>query len=304
MIGPSQGSLGWYLLRIDAIANTPARSLAQAHGDIAAKLIADKKRAGLSDLTARIDDRLGQGYALSDAARDVGAVLQSTPPITADGEVLGGPAPATLPKELLPLVKTAFAMDHAGQPQLAEVDPGKSYVMFDVSQITPAAAPPLAQIKAQVAAAMALEQGAQNARTAGLKVIQAVRHGSDLAAALSGLGVKLPAPLPVTLTRQQVAAMGDKVPAPVSLLFAMAPGTVKLLAQPRDQGWAVVQLKQAGSDPVAAGDPLLASAATELGQMTGNEYAEEMGAAIRAEAGVTRNPVAIRAVARQVLGGS
>ncbi|MDP9056502.1 MAG: peptidyl-prolyl cis-trans isomerase [Pseudomonadota bacterium] len=301
LIGPIKGPLGWHLLRIDAIEEKPGRSLAQARADIAAKLSADRHRAALADLTGRIDDRLGQGYALTDAAKDLGLPLQTTPPITADGKVPGAPT-TTLPKELSPLLRTAFTMDRTNQPQLAEVEAGKTYVIYDVSQITPSAPAPLAQIKGDVTAAMVLEQGATNARLAAQKLLAEVRKGTDLAAGLNGLGVKLPPPSPVSISRDQLAAMGQKVPAPLSLLFAMAPNTIKLMAAPINEGWIVVQLKQIQSDPLTATDPLLASAATELGQMTGNEYAEEMGHAMRGEVGVTRNPVAIKAVAAQAVG--
>ena len=303
LVGPVQGPLGWHLLRIEAITDKPARSLAQAKAEIAAKLAADKHRAALSDITAKLDDKLGRGYALTDAAKDLGLPLQSTPPIIADGHVLGAPN-AALPKELATLFKTAFTMDQPHMPQLAEVDPGKTYVAYDVDQITPAAPAPLAQIKGDVAAAMALEQGYADAQRAAQKVLAAVRKGTPLATAITGLGVKLPPPSPVSFMREQIAAMGQNVPAPVSLLFAMAPNTIKLLAAPRNQGWIVVQLQQIQTDAVAPTDPLLATATTELGQTTGNEYTEEMGLAMRAEVGVTRNPAAIKSVAAQAVGSN
>lgn len=303
LVGPVKGPLGWHLLRIDAIQDKPARSLAQARGEIAAKLIADKHRAALSDLTAKLDDRLGQGYALSDAAKDLGLPLQSTPPITADGHVPGVPN-AALPRELASLFKTAFGMEQPHQPQLAEVDPGKTYIAYDVDQIAPAAPAPLAQIKGDVAAAMALEKGWASAERAARQLLMAVRKGTPLATAMNGLGVKIAPPSPISISRAQLAAMGQKVPAPVSLLFAMAPQTVKLISAPGNRGWIVVQLQQILSDPVAANDPLLATATSELGQMTGNEYTEEMGLAMRAEAGVTRNPTAIKAVAAQAVGSN
>ena len=303
LVGPIKGPLGWYLLRIDAVEDKPARTLEQARADIAAKLSADRHRAALADLTAKIDDRLGQGYALTDAAKDLGLPLQATPPITADGHVFDAPA-ATLPKELVPLLKTAFTMDREHQPQLAEVDPGKTYVIYDVSQITPPAPAPLAQIKGTVIAEMALEQGAAAARRAARKLLLEVRKGADLATAMNGLGVKLAPPSPVSFSREQLAAMGQNVPAPLSLLFGMAPNTIKSMVAPRNQGWIVVQLKQIQSVALAPTDPLLAAAATELGQMTGNEYAEELGLAMREEVGVTRNPVAIKAVAAQAVGGN
>ena len=183
LIGPVKGSLGWHLLRIDAIQDQPARLLDQARAEIATRLGADKRRAALSDLTAKLDDRLGRGYALTDAAKDLGVALQTSAPITADGHVYDQPK-ATLPKELAPLIKTAFAMDHEKQPQLAEVETGKTFVIYDVGQITPAAAAPLAEIRNVVAAAMMGEAGAAAARSAARNVVREVRQGMGLATAL------------------------------------------------------------------------------------------------------------------------
>lgn len=303
LVGPVKGPLGWHLLRIDSVEDKPARSLAQVKSEIATKLAADKRHAALADITSKLDDRLGQGYALTDAAKDLGISLQSTPPLTADGHVYGQPT-AALPKEVAALTHTAFSMDHEHQPQLAEVATGQTYVMYDVDQIIPAAAAPLTEIKPQLVAAMAAEQGSAGARAAAQKLLAQVRKGTDFTAAIQGLGVKLAAPSPVSMGREQLAAMGEKVPPPVKLLFAMAPGTIKLLPAPNNLGWFVVQLKTVEPGTIAANDPLLASAATELGHLTGSEYAEELESAMRAEVGVTRNPVAIKAVATQAVGGN
>ncbi|MDE2301522.1 MAG: peptidyl-prolyl cis-trans isomerase [Sphingomonadales bacterium] len=303
LVGPVKGPLGWHLLRIEAITDKPARSLAQAHAEIAARLTADRQRAALADLTSRLDDRLGQGYALTDAARDVGVALQSTPAITADGHVPDQPQ-ASLPKPLLPVLKTAFAMDKTSQPQLAEIEPGKTYVIYDVSQIIPAAPPALAEVRAAVSAALAAGQGAANARIAARRLMLAVRAGTDLAAAEKTLGVALPAPAAVAIGREQLAALGQKAPPQLMLMFAMAPGTVKLMPAAQNQGWYVVVLKTITPGAVSPGDPLVQNVATELGQLAGNEYADQMVAAIREDVGVTRYPAALKTVATQVVGGN
>lgn len=82
----------------------------------------------------------------------------------------------------------------------------------------------------------------------------------------------------------------------------MAEGTVKKLEGAGDQGWFVVDLQDIVLEELEENDPLIAQARTQVGQSWGNEYAEQMLAAMRAELGVERNADAIEAVRSQLLG--
>lgn len=301
--GPIKTMLGFTLLRLDAIENKPARSLAQAHGEIAAALAIEKRRAALADTTARIEDEFDKGGALSDAAKELGVSLTTTPPITADGQVYGKPG-QTAPKELAKVVQTAFAMEHEGQPQLAELDAGKSYVMFDVSQIAPSAPAALAEIRPEVAARLLLEKGQASARAAALKVLAELKAGKDLPVALAQLGVALPPVQSVSMTRDKIPTQNGQIPPVMGLFFRMAQGTAKLMPAPNNAGWLVVQLKSVTPGQTSLQDPMVSGAVGELSQLTGREYAEELRNAIRAEVGVKRNEVAIKAVATQLGGGN
>ena len=302
-IGPVKTALGFALLRVDALDSRPARSLAQAHAEIAAALAVEKRRAALADMTARIEDEFDKGGALTDSAKELGLTLTETPPITADGQVYGKVG-ASVPKELAKVVQTAFAMDHEGQPQIAELNAGKTFVMFDVSQIAASAPAPLAEIRADVAAQLMLQKGAASARTAALKVLGEVKHGQDLHAAVAALGVALPPVQPLSMSRDKIPAQNGQIPPTLGLFFSMAQGTTKLMPAPNNAGWLVVQLRSITPGPVAPNDPLIASASSELSQLTGREYADELRAAIRAEVGIKRNEVAIRAVASQLAGSN
>ena len=55
-------------------------------------------------------------------------------------------------------------------------------------------------------------------------------------------------------------------------------------------------------DNLADNDPLIAQANSQLGQAWGNEYGEQLGAAMRQEVGVETNSDGVQAVRRQLLG--
>ena len=300
LVGPIKALLGYTLVKVDAIDGKPARDLAAATGDITKVLADQKRRAAIAAMTQKIDDGFSKGGALSDAAKDLGVPIASTGSVLASGQSTGkGPA---APAQIAKLLPAAFAMEHEGQAQIAELVPGKSFVIYDVAHITPAAPAPLAEIKGEVIAEYAMDKGQPAAEKAARKLMADVRQGKDLATAIAGLGVSLPAPQPITMSRQQLAAAQGRVPAAVTLLFSMAQGTIKLLPAPQNRGWFVVQLKQINDGQTAANDPQLAGIQNEIAQVTTREYGDALRRAIRAEATVTRNEPAIKAVAAQLAG--
>jgi len=302
LVGPVRSPLGWAVLRVDAIAAKPGKTLDQARAEIAADLSAQKKRTALTDYSAKIEDEFDNGGSLAGVAKELGLAVKETPALTADGKVYGTPGQAA-PAELARVVATAFSMEHEGQPQVAEVVPGKTFVVFDVSRIVPSAPAQIAEIRGDVLADYMLEQGSAAAKAAAEKVLAALRKGATMAAALTGLGQPgVPAPQQLDVNRQQIAQQGQGTPPPLALLFSMAQGTAKVLAAPRSQGWYVVSLAKIvpGSDAEIA--PVIPDATRELSTVTGREYAESLRVAMREEVGVKRNQAGIDAVRRQ-LGG-
>ena len=302
VVGPAKGPLGWHVLRVDTADLRAAKTLDQARAGIAAALSVTKRRAALTDYLAGIEDKFDQGGNMTDVSKDLGVTPLVTAPLTADGKVYGAPD-KTAPAELTRIIAAAFAMERANRPQLAEIEPGKKFVIFDVTDITASAPAPLAEIRADVATDIQLQKGAAASRAAADTVLAAARKGTDLGAAVSALGLPLPPVDRIDMDREKLTAMQQQVPPPIALLFSMAQGTAKLLPAPNNRGWYVAVLKAIVPGVPSVTDPLIAQAAKELGQISGREYAEAFRRAIRSEVGVTRNEAAIRAVGTQLTGG-
>ena len=295
---PVRGALGWYVLRVDAVDKRPARSLAQVRGEITEALAAEQRATALGDLTARIEEELDDGRGLSEVARELKLELKQTRPVTAAGQVFGTSEAA--PEVLAPAIETAFAMDEE-EPQLAVLEPGKRFLVFDVTDITPSAAAPLAEIRDEVAAAWRRDQGFAKAREAAGRIVKRVAAGQSLAAAMRAEKVPLPSPDAINLSREELARAGQ-VPAPLALLFSMAEGTVKQLAAPGNAGWFVVALEEVEAPQLAADDPLVSDTAAQLGQIMSEEYLDQFVRAVESEVGIERNQVAIDAVIAQLTG--
>jgi peptidyl-prolyl cis-trans isomerase D len=299
LAAPARGGLGWYVLRVDAIERQPARTLAQVRSEISAQLAAEQRRAAFAELVGRIDDQLQAGDSLTDVAAQLRATIQTSRPATADGAIYNVPGETVAP-ELSPVLQAAFEMEE-GEPQIAEVQTGQRYIIFDVAEITPSAVAPLAEIRDQVIAVWRRDRGAAAARAAADRVLQRIAAGSTLAAALEAEQPDLPPPGPVNLSREDLARQGQ-VPPPIALFFSMAKGTVKKLEDRNQNGWFVVQLAGVEPGQVAANDPIVRATLQQLGQVTGEEYVEQFVKAVEREVGVERNQAAIDAVAAQLTG--
>lgn len=299
---PARSGLGWHLMRIDGIDKRPARSLDQARAELVAQVTERKRRAAISDMSAKIEEEFDGGGNLAETAKELGLTLQTTPAITADGQVYGQPG-AKVAAELARVTQAAFAMERENQPQLAELQAGKIFIVFDVTQIQASAPAPLKDIGGDVMTAYMLEKGMAAARIAADKVAAQARKSGDLSAALASLGTPLPPVDQVNMGREQLMGRGQQVPPPLALLFSMAKGTVKLLPAPNNRGWYVVSLKEIVPGKVAPNDPMIVAAQRELGLSTGREYSDSLRRAITAELGVERNQAAIRAVRKQLDGG-
>ena len=296
---PARSTLGWYVARVDGITRTPARSLAQATPEITEEVTAKKRAAALADLSARIEEEVDSGTSLPELAETYRLEIATTPPVLADGRLFG--QQQSLNPILLGTLETAFAMDES-EPQLAELVPGSQFVVFDVEKIMPSAAPPLAEVRAQVETGWRLSEGNKAARKVANRVLGKVRGKSDVAAALAAEQTDLPPIERIDLARGQLFAREQRPPPPLVLMFSMAEGSTKLYEAPNNIGWYLVNLTDIVTEEVASDNPILLQTRQQLAPAISAEYTEQMTNAIRKEIGVERNEDAIAAVRKLKLG--
>ncbi|HIQ17155.1 MAG TPA: hypothetical protein EYH41_04020 [Novosphingobium capsulatum] len=302
---PARSGLGWHVVRVDVITHKPGKTLDQARGEIVAALSTEKRHAALLDLSSRIEDEFENHTGLADVAKAQGLTLATTAPLTSDGSVFGKTGEKA-PADVLALVQNAFAVEREGEGQIAPLADGKRIAIYEVAQIIPASPAPFDQVKDALVRDYATEQGAAKAKDAQVRVLAAMAKGASLPDALKGLGVAVPPAQPISISREQLAAMqqsGRQIPPPLVLLFAMAKNTAKPIEAPNKAGFYIVSLKSVTPGTIPAGDPFLTQAGTELGQSAGRELAEELRGAIRKDVGVTRNETAIRALRARLAGG-
>ena len=300
LTAPARSSLGWHVAQVNAVNRVPGRTLAQARGEIARTLEERNRTEALSALTEDVEGALAGGSSITQVAQDLGIEVRTTPALTADGQVYG--QAGEIDPRVRPAVATAFQMEESA-PQLAEVERGTTFLVFDVARVTESAPAPLAEIRADVAAAWRLSTGLAAARRAADAIALQARGGRALSDAVRATGVANVQVEPISLTREQLArTASQRVPPPLALLFSMAQGTAKKLEAEQGLGWYVVDLQSIEAGSIADNDPLLAQARSSLAPVVGEEYAQQFGRAMRGAVGYERNAEAFAAVRRQLSG--
>ncbi|TMM49963.1 peptidylprolyl isomerase [Qipengyuania marisflavi] len=300
---PARSALGWHLARIDKIEKVTARTLAQARGEITDAIRAEKRVSVLADRAIQIEEQFADGATLSEVADEFKLKVIATKPVIATGQIYGT-AGETAPAVLAPALATAFQMEEE-EAEVAPVSGGAAYLVYDVTDIVPAATAPLAQIAKEVEGAWRLDHGAKGAKAAADRILARVAKGQTLAAAVSAEKVGALKVEPVSLTREDLARQAaQRIPPAIALLFSMADGTTKKLEASGRLGWLVIDLDDVAMDTLDKDDPLVAQAKQQLGPVIGDEYSAQLRTAMRQAMGVERNPAAIEAVSKQLTGAN
>ena len=303
VLGPFKAPLGWIVVRVDARETTPGKTLDQAKSELVKELTDEKRKIAITDFGARFEQELDNGATLGDVAKELGVTVTETPALTANGAVFGQDG-VTAAAVLQRVVPAAFQMDGTGQPQLAEVEAGKTFVIFDVGKIAPAAPPPLNEIRANVAEDARIAKGEAAAKAAAEKVQAQVQKGVPIDLAVASLGLALPPVDHVDMDRMEVQKKGKNASRPLLLLFAMAKGKVRLMQGPRNHGWYVVMVTEVTPGKVNERSPEFDGFNKSLAQQQGEELSDQLRSGFRSEVGTTRNDGNLRKLQTQLAGGN
>jgi peptidyl-prolyl cis-trans isomerase D len=189
-------------------------------------------------------------------------------------------------------------MSQDDDAQLIPITADTRYALAAPGDIQAAAPPPLAKIRPLVAMQYKLAQGNEKAKALAEQIRAKVAKGMKLADALKGAGIPLPAPQTVGGRRADILRDGQRPPAQVAMLFAMAPGSVKTLPAGEDRGYFIVQLDGIKRGDAGSDKALLNQVRDQLSDVAGQEYGQQFERAVEKELGVKRNPNAVASVQR------
>ncbi|MEO8722729.1 MAG: peptidyl-prolyl cis-trans isomerase [Sphingobium sp.] len=298
-VGPLRSAFGWAVIRVTGIQRTPETTLDQARPVIIGLLKDQKQARLLSDFTGKLEDQIANGATFDEVVKDNGLAVETTPALIATGQNVLDPAykPST---DMAPLLKPGFGMDADDDAQLAQIVAQKRYALLDVTDVIAAAPPPLDTIRPAITQMYKLHAGAEKAREMAAALQAKIAKGMPLEQALASAGVPLPPVQKAGGRRADLMRQDKRAPAEVAILFAMKPGSVKLMPIGDDRGTFLIQL-----DAVAQGDAAKVPGLTEriradLSNVVASEYSEQFEHAIERDLGVKRNANAVATVTHEL----
>jgi peptidyl-prolyl cis-trans isomerase D len=295
---PVKSGLGWHIVRVDSIKGVAGQSLAAVRSTLVAELTKHKVDGALADFVAEIEDNISAGQTFDDVVKAKGLTAVTTPELTA-----GGIAPSALGEKpnpiLAPVLKDAFQAEPDDDAAVVTVGTD-SFALYDLDKITSSAPRPLALIKDQVASDFAIDRGSRAAKKIAEAVAAKANAGTALSAAISGAGVALPAPRPISVRRIEVEQAGDQAPMALSVMFRMVPKRAKVIEMPDKQGWFVVWLDKTEPGDAATQPQLIEMQRRQMADQVGDEYTQQFATAVKAALTVKRDDAAIASFKRSL----
>jgi peptidyl-prolyl cis-trans isomerase D len=302
IVGPLRSDLGWHVIRVDKVATEAGKPLSAVRGEIDAKITADKRKEVLTDLVTKIEDSIADGASFAEAIRAAGIAGSRTPPITAGG-VARTQSDYKLPAELAPALRSGFELGEGDEPVIETLPGEAGYALVGVENIVAAAPAPLASIRDQVAADWKVKQATDRAKAAASAIAAKITRGTPVAEALAGAGVKLPPPEKIAKRRLELSAFQGKVPPAMGMMFSLAEGRSRMIADPQGRGFIIIKVTKIVPGNANLQPGLISRMQSEFQEATSREYGEQMARAITAEVGVKRNDAEIEAARRRIVGG-
>lgn len=284
VVGPLRGGLGFVVARVDAVKQLPGRTLAQAREEIVAALTRQKTADALNQLQKSVDDRLADGATFDEVVTDQKLAAQTSGALLANGtdpDRPGAPDPT-----LAPIVQAAFQMEEGDEPQLVAAGQDGAFAVVALGRVSPAAPRPLAQAREQVAKDFAADRARQAARRVAGQILAAVNRGQSFAQAWAATGLNAAPPRPLKASREEVERAQGPTRAPLALMFAMTPGSARLLEEPNGNGWAVIKLNTIIPGDASRDPGRVAALQNVFSQVLSRELLQQFVFATRAQAGV------------------
>ncbi|WP_373474046.1 peptidylprolyl isomerase [Sphingorhabdus lacus] len=285
---PARGKLGWAVVRVDAINQVAAKSLAAARAEIETELTKTRGEEMLTEMTAEIEDSFADGSTITDMAKQNGLKVETSPKLLANGQNTANPGYKPIP-EMQVILPAAFQLDTNGEAQLVELVPGEKFAMIAVADFDEAAPPPLADVRPIVQQQWALAEGAKAARAAAERIRKAVDGGQPLQTALSAANIQGAQIESIKGTRADLSRQGQQIAPPVAMMFAMKKGTAKTLQGGGNRGWYIVYLTDVVKGDARGNAEMLVARKQEISGLLQTEYGAQLIAAAAKDVGVTKN---------------
>jgi peptidyl-prolyl cis-trans isomerase D len=276
---PVKTALGWHVVKVGQIQPGRVRTLAEARGQLEQDLQREKSLDGLSELANKVEDALGGGATLEEAAKRHNLKVVKFPAVDASGRGPNGKAVADLPKSDQ-FLDVAFQTDPNTESPLTEVR-NNGYFLLRVDGVTPPAPKPLAEVKAEVLATWQAERRHELARQKADALAEKLKAGTPAATVAQAAGLKIETSQPFNREPGEGSTLP---PAVVAELFRVQPGGIAVGSQ--QSATLVARLARIEPFDSKANPPITDAGRRRVSQALGADIADQYLSALNTRFGV------------------
>ena len=287
---PIKSAFGWHIIKVQKIEPGKTPTFAETKGRIERFLAREKAVDGLVKLANRLEDTLGGGATIEEAAGQLSLKLYKIGAVDARGRTRAGIRSNALPSAP-EFLKAVFDTASGGTSILLETRDG-GFVIVRVDGITPPALNPLDRVRRDVAEAWKANKRVENARNQADAIAVSVKGGASLAKLTREKGLKLVTSKPFS----RFAGDPDSgVSGPLAVaLFAVGTGQTAV-ARSRE-GFAIGQVSRIIKANISGPKAALANLRNELRDSISNDLLAQFSNALKGRYTVNVNRRAVDAL--------
>jgi peptidyl-prolyl cis-trans isomerase D len=286
---PIEGPFGLLVVKVAAIQPGKTPSFEDVKAELARDAAREQALDDILALTTRIEEALGTGATLADAARELGLEARKIEAIDSEGQDADEKPIAELPAA--PFLKVAFETKEKQDSLLTETD-NNGFFVLHVDSVRQPAVKPLDTVRSDVADDWKSDQRWQAARAKGSKLVERLNGGAKLADIAKEMGLEVSDSS--AFTREGEGAPANMPSSLIADIFAAQ--AVGGGAMADGVGGVNVAQLDAITPATAGGDPqAIDSLKRSVGFGIANDIAGQLSVALRDRFGVSVNQSAIRA---------
>lgn len=272
---PLKGPFGWYLLRVTGTKPPETKPLSDVRDSLRAELVQERSGSVLYELSNQLDDALGGGASLEDAASRIGATAKTVKMVDQRGN-----GPDDKPVSDLPtapeFLTTLFQTPSGEESDLIDMG-NNGYLILRTSNVTPAQVRPLDSVRSQVVQAWQAAQRRALTEEKAKKALERIKGGAAIDTVAKDLGASVETTPP--FNREGVGAESNLPRGLAAELFEQKVGGAS--SAPFGNGFTVAVLKEIKPTNTAANKAAIDALAESLAQRIASDLEVQYNNALR-----------------------
>lgn len=280
---PVKSALGWHIVKVTEVQPGGTKTLAEVRDQVKADVAREKAIDSLFDLSNALDDELGSGASIEEAAEAMNLKSFTVETLDAAGKDAAGNAVSSIPAGRA-FIQTAFTTPEGEDSALTESGP-EGFFVLRVNSVTPPALRPLETVRNEVIDAWKADQRSNQAKELAEKLVAEINAGGNLDAIATANGLTFEQTQP--FTREDAGTVSGMNIALVEGTFDLQVG--KATSGTAADGYQISVLKSVTpADPVAEKESLEAVQAALDDALVG-DVTQQLVMSLRNDVGVDVN---------------